>query len=77
MVCANGSHYVQVPGAAHGGDFRSERFSNLDSKCPYTTRRAIHHDLVAWLDPSFVAKSLEGSDSRDWHRCRVIKRTRL
>src|SRR6266850_537323 len=75
MVCANRSRRVHIPRAAHGSDLSPERFGNLDRKRTHTTRRSIHPNLVASLDPSLVTETLQGSDCRDWYGCRVLKRT--
>src|SRR6266481_7590096 len=75
MVCANRSRRVHIPRAAHGSDLRPERFGNLDRKCTHTTRRAIHQNLVASLDPSLITKTLKGSDCRHGYRCCVLERT--
>src|SRR5580700_1049215 len=47
---------------------------NLHGKCTHTTRCAFNKNLVPWLHPSFVTKSLQGCACRNWHRCRVFKR---
>src|SRR5216684_6450383 len=75
MVCANRLRRVHIPCAAHGSDFSSERFGNLDRKCTYTTRRAINQNLVALLDASLITETLQRSDCRDWYGCGVLKRT--
>src|SRR5271165_1434028 len=75
MVCANRSRDVYIPGAAHGSDFRPERFGDLDRKCTHTARRAINQNLVAWLDPSLITKTLKRGDCRHWYSCCVLKRS--
>src|SRR4030081_2307697 len=75
MVCANRSRRGHISCAAHGSDLSPERFGNLDRKRTHTTRRSIHQNLVASLDPSLVTETLQGSDCRDWYGCRVLKRT--
>jgi len=74
MVCANRSRRVHIPRAAHSSDFSPERFGNLHRKCTHTTRRAFNKNLVAWLDPSLVTKTLQRRACRDWYRGRVLKR---
>src|SRR5712692_11136532 len=74
MVGAKRSRRVHIPSAAHGSDFSPERFGNLDRKCTHTTRRAINQNLVAWLDPPLITKTLKRSDCRHWYGCCVLKR---
>src|SRR5271167_2152396 len=74
MIGTNRSRHVQIPRAAHGSDFCPERFGNLDCKCTYTTRRAIHENLVTWLDPSLITETLKSSNCRDWYGCGILKR---
>ena len=73
MVCANRSRRVHIPRAAHGSDSSPERFGNLDRKCTHTTRRAINQNLVAWLDPSLVTKTLKGGDCRHGYGCGILE----
>src|SRR5205807_7038158 len=75
MVCAKRSRRVHFPGAAHRSDFSPERFGNLDRKRTNTTRRAIHQNLVARLDPPLITKALKGSECCHWQGCCVLKRT--
>src|SRR5260370_22433198 len=74
MVCTNRSCDVHIPGAAYGSDFSPERFGNLDRECTHTTRGAINQNLVAWLDPSLITKTLKGGEGSDGYGCRVLKR---
>ena len=74
MVCANRSRRVHFPRAAHGSDFRPERFGNLDRKRTHATGRAINQNLLAWLDPSLITKTLKGGDCRHRYGCCVLKR---
>jgi hypothetical protein len=74
MVCANRSRRVHIPRAADGSDLSPERFGNLDGKCTHTTGRAVDQNLLAWLDPPLITKTLKGSESRHWYGCRVLKR---
>ena len=75
MVCAKRSRRVHIPRAAHGRDFRPERFGNLDRKCTHATRRAINQDLLTRLDASLITKTLKDSDCRHWYGCCFLKRT--
>src|SRR5882724_2201669 len=74
MVCANRSRRVDIPRATHGGNFSPERFGNLHRKCTHTARRAFNKNLLTWLDPSLVPKTLQRRACRDWHGCRLLKR---
>src|SRR5258708_2428851 len=74
MVCPNRSRRVQIPCAADGGDFGPQRFGDLDRKRTHTTRSAINQNLLARLRPSFITKSLKGSECRHGYGCGVLKR---
>src|ERR1700733_14198342 len=74
VVCANRSCGVHISCAAHGRNFRPERFGNLHRECTYTTRRAVNQNFLALLDSSFVTESLEGSKSRHGQSCCVLER---
>ncbi len=75
VVCANPSRRVHFARAAHGSDFGPERFGNLNRKRAHTTRRAINHNLLAWLDASFITETLKGGKCRHRYGCCVLKRT--
>src|SRR5580704_16391909 len=74
VVCANRLRGVHIPGAAHGRDFRPERFGNLDRERTHTTRRAINQNLLVLLDSALITESLEGSKSRHGYGCCALKR---
>jgi hypothetical protein len=75
VVCAKRSRDVQIPGAAHGSDFGSEQFGNLKREGTHSTGGSINQNFLAWLDLSFVAKALKGSERRDGYSGCVLKRT--
>ena len=64
---------VQIPRAAHGGDFGPERLGNLHRKRTHTTRRTIDQNLLPGLDLSLVAKTLQGGDCRHRDGCRFLE----
>src|SRR5579863_10030724 len=74
MVCTNRAHYVQIPRAAHGGDFSPGRFGNLHCKYTYTTRCTINQNLLPFLNLPFVAKALQGDNCRLRYGCCFLKR---
>src|SRR5260370_7729063 len=74
MVCTNRAHYVQIPRAAYGGDFSPKRFGNLHRKRTHTTTRTINQNLFPLLNVSFIAKALQGGESRLRYGCCFLTR---
>src|SRR6266516_8190273 len=74
MVCTNRAHYVQIPRAAYGGDFSPKRFGNLHRKRTHTTTRTMNQHLLPLLNVSFIAKALQGGESRLRDGCCFLKR---
>src|SRR2546430_8457453 len=74
MVCTNRAHYVQIPRAAYGGDFSPKRFGKLHCKRTDTTRGTMNQDLLPLLNVSFIAKALQGGESRLRDGCCFLKR---
>src|SRR5947209_8068855 len=74
MVCPNRACHVHVPRAAHGSDFSPERFGNLHGERPHATRRAVNQNPLAWLNLSFIAKTLQGDECRLRDGCCFRKR---
>src|SRR5438132_9592019 len=74
MVCANRAHYVHIPRAAYGGDFSPKRFDKLYRKRTHTTTRTINQNLLPLLNVSFIAKALQGGESRLRYGCCFLKR---
>src|SRR5436305_10970162 len=74
VVCTNRAHYVQIPRAAYGSHFSPERFGNLHCKRTDTTRRTMNQDLLPLLNVSFIAKALQGGESRLRDGCCFLKR---
>ena len=50
VVCTNRAHHVQIPRAAYGGHFRTERFGNLHGECTHATRCSINKNLLPRLN---------------------------
>ena len=73
MVRAEESRRLQISGAAHGGDFGSKRFGNLDRKSAHAARGAIDQDSLTWPDMALVAKALKRGDGSHRHGCRLKK----
>src|SRR5436305_6254857 len=70
LICPNRARHVHIPRAAHTSHFSPERVGNLHRKRTHTTRRTMNQDLLPWLNLSFIAKSLQGSDCRHrYGRC--------
>src|SRR4051812_698928 len=59
------SHHFRILVAADGGDFRAEGLRDLHGKRPDSARRAVDQNLLAGLDFSLVAQSLQGREGRD------------
>jgi hypothetical protein len=74
MVCANGSRSVRVPRTAHSNNFSPEPFRNLDREPAHVARGAIDQDLLTWLNPFRVAKTLKRSYGRHGYGCCVLER---
>src|SRR5437868_10296469 len=74
MVCTNPAHYVQIPRAAYDGDFSPKRFCKLHRKRTDTTTRTMNQHLLPLLNVSFIAKALQGGESRLRDGCCFLKR---
>src|ERR1035437_3713699 len=74
VICADGSDHVNVPRTAHARNFRTERFGDLHSERTHTSGRTVDQDLLPRLNLSFVAKTLQGCESRQGNRSRLFKR---
>jgi hypothetical protein len=73
VVCANRSDHVYIPRATHTGDVRAEGLGDLHGKRSNATRRTVDQDLLPRLNPSFVAKALQGGESRHRDGCRLLE----
>src|SRR6266700_6538094 len=74
VVCTKRAHDVHIPRAAYGGDFGPKRFGNLHCKRTDTSRRTIDQHLLPLLNVSFIAKALQGGESRLRDGCCFLKR---
>src|SRR5439155_27297131 len=74
MVCADGSHHVHTPCAAYTGHVGAEGLGDLHGKRTHAPRRAVDQDLLPWLNPSFIAKALQGGACRHRHGGRLLER---
>src|ERR1035437_5315448 len=77
MVRTDGSRYLYISRAAHGGDFSAEGFGDLDRKCAHAAGGALDQNLLAGLDAPLVTKALQGSDGSYGHGCRGLERQRI
>src|SRR5712671_4453679 len=75
VICADGSDHLNVPRTAHARNVRAERFGDLHSEGTHAARGAVDQDLLPRLNFSFVAKTLQGSESRQGYRSRFRKRS--
>src|SRR5260370_20164635 len=75
LVCTNRAHYVQIPRAAYGGDFSPKRFGKLHRKRTHTTTRTMNQNLLPLLNVSFIAKALQGGESRLMYGFCFLKRS--
>jgi hypothetical protein len=73
MVCADRSDHVHIPRAAHTGHVRAERFGDLHGERTHASRRTVDQDYLPWLNPSFVAKALQGSAPCHWDGRRLLE----
>src|SRR5258708_40179337 len=74
LVWTNRAHYVQIPRAAYGGDFSPKRLGKLHRKRTHTTTRTMNQNLLPLLNVSFIAKALQGGESRLRYGCCFLKR---
>src|SRR6267143_5764960 len=73
-VCADGSDHFNVPRTANARNFSAERLGDLHSERTHASSRTVNQDLLPRLDLSLVAKALQGGDSRQGYRSRLLKR---
>ena len=59
------SNQVRIARAANGGDVRTENFGKLHCECANAARCAVNEDILAGLNPSVFAKTLQCSESRN------------
>ena len=65
VISTQRAHQLDIPGAAHAGDFGAEVFGELHGKGAHAARCAIDQHFHAGLDPALVAQGLQGGYSCD------------
>src|SRR5437763_3072789 len=74
VVCTNRAHDVHIPRAAYGSHFSPKRFGKLHRKRTDTSRRTMNQNLLPLLNASFIAKALQGGESRLRYGCCFLTR---
>src|SRR5437588_4898418 len=74
VVCTNRAHDVHISRAAYGSHFSPKRFGKLHRKRTDTSRRTMNQNLLPLLNVSFIAKALQGGESRLRDGCCFLKR---
>src|SRR6266436_3312957 len=74
VICADGPDDFHIPRTANAANLSAKRFSDLYSERTDASGGAIDQDLLARLNLSLVAKTLQGSESRHRRRSRLLKR---
>src|SRR5579864_536028 len=72
-IGADGSDHVHIPGAAHARYFRAKCLGDLHGQRTNTSCRTVHKDFLPRLDLAFVAKTLQGRESRHGHGSRLLE----
>src|SRR5438552_13335325 len=74
VVCTKRARDVHIPRAADGGDVSPKCFGKLHRKRNYTTRCPMNQHLLPLLNVTFIAKALQGGESRLRDGCCFLKR---
>ena len=74
VICADGSDHFNVPRTANARNFSAERLGDLHSERTHASRRTVNQDLLPRLNLPLVAKALQGGESRQRYRSRLLKR---
>src|SRR5258708_5783271 len=74
VICADGADHFHIPRTANAGNLSAKRFGDLYSERTHASGGAIDQDLLARLNLSLVAKTLQGGESRHRRRARLLKR---
>src|SRR6266850_6026902 len=64
VICAYGADHFHIPRTANAGNLSAKRFGDLYSERTHASGGAIDQDLLARLNLSLVAKTLQGNESR-------------
>ena len=73
-ICTDRSDHVQIPRTANAGHICVERLGDLNGERPHASCRTVNQDLVAGLNLSLVAKTLQRGECRDRYGSRLLKR---
>src|SRR5882724_9854244 len=73
-VCADGSDHFHIPRTADPGNLSAKRLRDLYSERTHAAGGAINQDLLARLNLSLVAQTLQRGESRHRRRGRLLKR---
>src|SRR5216683_7734087 len=74
VIRADGSDHVHIPRTAYASNIRPEPLGDLHSERTHTSRRTVNQDLLARLNLSLVAKTLQCGECRHRCRSRLLKR---
>src|SRR5712691_9274002 len=74
VMCADGADHFHIPRTANTGNLSAKRFGDLYSEGTHASGGAVNQDLLAGLNLSLVAKTLQGGESGHRHRSRLLKR---
>src|SRR5260370_41414149 len=73
-IRADGSDHFNVPRTANARNFSAERLGDLHSERTHASCRTVDQDLLPRLNPSLVAKTLQGGESGQRCRSNLLKR---
>src|SRR5271157_291302 len=74
MIGPDRAYHLQVPRAAHSGNFRPERFGDLHGKGPHATRCTLDQYFLARIYVPLIAQSLQGGESSQGYRGSLLER---
>src|SRR5262249_27280596 len=73
-ICADGSDHVHIPRTAYAGHIGAEPLGDLHCERTHASRRTVNQDLLARLNVSLVAKTLQCGECRHRYGSRLLKR---
>src|SRR6266404_6823418 len=74
VICADGADHFNVPRTANARNFRAELPGDLHSERSHPSCRTVNQDLLPRLNLSLVAKALQGGESGQGYRSRLLER---
>src|SRR6266851_7348281 len=74
LVGADGPDHFHIPRTANAGNLSAKRLRDLDSERTHASGGAIYQDLLAGLNLSLVAQTLQRGESRHRRRSRLLER---